>query len=156
ECGNAGQDRADADCRFRIRAAKESEPRHRRGVAATSAGHSRHGGAAGVRHRRRMDTAPGQGMMACAPPLLFFGGAAMPTAKQVSVFLENKPGRLARVLRALERQKINVVGLTVMDSHEHSVLRLVADNVPQTAAVLKELGIPHTEAEVLTVELRNQ
>src|SRR5581483_8371687 len=62
----------------------------------------------------------------------------------------------ARVLRALERQKINVVGLTVMDSHEHSVLRLVADNVPQTAAVLKELGIPHTEAEVLTVELRNQ
>ena len=80
----------------------------------------------------------------------------METAKQVSVFLENKPGRLANVLRALERQKVNVTGLTVMDSHEHSVLRVVTSDRAKTATVLKEIGTPYTETEVLLVELKNQ
>jgi hypothetical protein len=80
----------------------------------------------------------------------------METTKQVSVFLENKPGRLANVLRALEKQKVNVTALTVMDSHEHSVLRLVTSDLPRTVAVFKELSTPYTETEVLLVELRNQ
>ena len=80
----------------------------------------------------------------------------METTKQVSVFLENKPGRMARVLAALEREKVNITGLTVMDSHEHSVLRLVTSDTPKTAQVLKGLGTPFTETEVLLVELRNQ
>ena len=76
--------------------------------------------------------------------------------KQITVFLENKPGRLANLLRALERQKVNVTGLTVMDSHEHGVLRFVANDAPRTAQVLRELGTSYTEADVLLVELRNQ
>src|SRR4051794_33012373 len=80
----------------------------------------------------------------------------METTKQVSVFLENKPGRMANVLAALEREKINVTGLTVMDSHEHSVLRLVTGDTPKTVQVLKGLGANHTETDVLLVELRNQ
>ncbi len=80
----------------------------------------------------------------------------METAKQVSVFLENKPGRLANVLSALAREKVNVTALTVMDSHEHSVLRLVAGDTARMLAVLKTLGTPHAETEVILVELRNQ
>ena len=80
----------------------------------------------------------------------------METTKQVSVFLENKPGRLANVLRALERQKINITGMTVMDSHEHSVLRLVTNDEAKTVAVLKEMGTNYTLTDVLLVELRNQ
>jgi hypothetical protein len=80
----------------------------------------------------------------------------METTKQVSVFLENKPGRLANVLRALERQKINITGMTVMDSHEHSVLRLVTNDEAKTMAVLKEMGTNYTLTDVLLVELRNQ
>ena len=80
----------------------------------------------------------------------------MEITQQVSVFLENKPGRLAKVLRSLERQKINVTGLTVMDSHEHSVLRLVVNDVPRTLDVLRDLGAAHAETDVLLVELRNQ
>jgi hypothetical protein len=80
----------------------------------------------------------------------------METTKQVSVFLENKPGRLANVLRALEKQKINITGMTVMDSHEHSVLRLVTSDEAQTVAVLREMGANYTTTEVLLVELRNQ
>ena len=80
----------------------------------------------------------------------------MVTTRQISVFLENKPGRLANVLRALEKQKINITGMTVMDKHEHSVLRLVPDNAVQAAKVMQSLNTPFTESDVLLVELRNQ
>ena len=80
----------------------------------------------------------------------------MQTSKQVSVFLENKPGRLGKVLSALAREKVNITALTVMDSHEHSVLRLVADDLPRTRQVLRGLGTSHTETDVLLVDLKNQ
>jgi hypothetical protein len=80
----------------------------------------------------------------------------MQTSKQVSVFLENKPGRLGKVLSALAREKVNITALTVMDSHEHSVLRLVADDLARTKQVLQTLGTPNTETDVLLVELKNQ
>jgi len=80
----------------------------------------------------------------------------MQTAKQVSVLLENKPGRLAHVLRALEKQKVNITGLTVMDSREQSTLRFVTGEFDSASGVLKELNIPFTETEVVLVELRNQ
>jgi len=80
----------------------------------------------------------------------------MLTAKQVSVFLENKPGRLAKVLSALAREKVNVTALTVMDSHEHSVLRFVTSDTPGTLQVLRSLGIPFAESDVVLVELKNQ
>jgi hypothetical protein len=79
----------------------------------------------------------------------------METVKQVSVFLENKPGRLAQVLSALAREKVNITALSVMDSHEHSVLRLVSDNAAKTEQVLQGLGARHTAADVLLVELKN-
>ena len=80
----------------------------------------------------------------------------METTKQVSVFLENKPGRLAQVLLALAREKVNVIALTIMDSHEHSVLRLVTNDMPKTVQVLDGLNAQHTQSEVLVVDLRNQ
>jgi hypothetical protein len=78
------------------------------------------------------------------------------TTKQITVFLENKPGRLANVLSALAREKVNITALSVMDKHEHSVLRLVADDPAKTAQIIQSLNTPFTEAEVLAVELRNQ
>jgi hypothetical protein len=78
------------------------------------------------------------------------------TTKQISVFLENKPGRMANVLLALSREKVNIVALTIMDSHEHNVLRFAVDEVEKTRQVLKTLGTPFAETEVLLVELRNQ
>jgi hypothetical protein len=80
----------------------------------------------------------------------------MDNGKQISVFLENKPGRLANVLSALAKQKVNVTALTVMDSHEHSVLRFVSDDQERSRSILKELSIPFAESEVLLVELKNQ
>jgi hypothetical protein len=77
------------------------------------------------------------------------------TTKQISVFLENKPGRLANVLSALAREKVNITALTVMDSRERSVLRLVPDDAAKTQQVLKALGARNVQTDVLLVELRN-
>ncbi len=80
----------------------------------------------------------------------------METTRQVSVFLENKPGRLKNLLRALAREKVNIAAFTVMDSHEHSVLRFVVDDLNKTRQVLKGLSTPFAETEVMLVDLRNQ
>ncbi len=80
----------------------------------------------------------------------------MEIAKQISVFLENKPGRLAHVLSKLAQEKINITAMTVMDSHEHSVLRLVTSDPARTAQALRTTGTPFAETDVLAVELRHQ
>ncbi len=78
------------------------------------------------------------------------------TTKQVSVFLENKPGRLSHVCNALAREKINITAVTVSETKDRSVLRLVADDLNKTRQILKEHSIPFDEHEVVVVEMRNQ
>lgn len=80
----------------------------------------------------------------------------MQTETQFSVFLVNKPGVLAQVTDALATAKINIVALTMMDSSEHGVLRLVAGNADKARGVLKKLNVPMTETEVLVVEMPNK
>jgi hypothetical protein len=82
--------------------------------------------------------------------------AEVSKAIQFSVFLVNKPGVLAQVTRALADEKINIVAMTLMDSQEHGVLRLVGQNPNATRAVLAKLNLPMTETEVLCVDLPNE
>ena len=76
--------------------------------------------------------------------------------QQFSVFLVNKPGVLAQVTSALATAKVNLVAVTLVDSQEHGVLRMVAENANQTRDVLKKLNLPMTETEVLCVDLPNR
>src|SRR5438552_10296640 len=75
---------------------------------------------------------------------------------QFSVFLVNKPGVLAQVTGALAAEKINLVAMTLVDSQEHGVLRMVTANVAAAREVLKKLNLPMTETEVLCVDLPNR
>lgn len=78
-------------------------------------------------------------------------------ATQFSVFLVNKPGVLAQVTRALADERINILAMTLVDSQEHGVVRMVAGDEPQrTRAVLGKLNLPTTETEVLCLELSNR
>ena len=61
---------------------------------------------------------------------------------QFSVFLVDKPGILSRVCDALAEKKINLTALTLMDSVEHGVFRLVAEDVDKTREALQSLNIP--------------
>src|SRR3954466_8207419 len=76
--------------------------------------------------------------------------------QQFSVFLVNKPGVLAQVTAALATAKVNLVAVTLVDSQEHGVLRMVAE-MPQLAReVLKKLNLPMTETDVLCIDLPNR
>jgi hypothetical protein len=78
------------------------------------------------------------------------------TQTQFSIFLVNKPGVLAQVANALADERINILAMTLMDSQEHGVLRLVVQDPGATRAVLRRLSLPMTETEVLLLELPNR
>ena len=76
---------------------------------------------------------------------------------QFSIFLVNKPGVLAQVTNALAKAKINVIALTLVDSSEHGVLRIVCgDNAEKVRGVLARANDQFTETEVLAMDLSNK
>lgn len=75
---------------------------------------------------------------------------------QFSIFLVNKPGVLAQVTRALADAKVNIVAMTLVDSQEHGVLRLVSMQSGLAREVLAKLNLPMTETDVLAMELSNR
>jgi len=79
----------------------------------------------------------------------------MHTETQFSVFLINKPGVLAQTLNELAKEKINIIAMTMMDSVEHGVLRLVSAGSAKTRQVLQRLDCSVNESEVLCVNLSN-
>jgi hypothetical protein len=78
------------------------------------------------------------------------------TTTQFSIFLVNKPGVLAQLTSAFAAAKINIVAMTLVDSQEHGVMRLVVEKPDQARGVLKKLNLPTTETEVLCLELNNR
>jgi len=80
----------------------------------------------------------------------------MELVTQFSVFLVNKPGVLAQVMRQIAQAKINVTAMTMMDSSEHGVLRLVGADPGRLRTALAELNLPTTETDVLLVTLANR
>ena len=74
---------------------------------------------------------------------------------QFSVFMVNKPGMLAKVLSEFARVKINIIAMTMMDSAEHGVMRVVAHPTQQVKAVLNALSMPYSDTDVLCVTLAN-
>jgi len=77
------------------------------------------------------------------------------TLTQFSVFLVNKPGVLAQVTRALADEKINILAMTLVDSQEHGVLRLVPADAAVARKVLTKLNLPVTETDVMCLDLSN-
>ena len=75
---------------------------------------------------------------------------------QFSVFLVNKPGVLAQVTRALGEAKLNILAMTLVDSQEHGVLRVVTEDAASARDVLTKLNLPMTETEVLCLDLSNR
>jgi len=75
---------------------------------------------------------------------------------QFSIFLVNKPGVLAAVAGELTRARVNMLALTLMDSMEHGVLRVVCDDPQKAREVLGRTHDRWTETEVLVLELRNE
>lgn len=73
--------------------------------------------------------------------------------KQVSVFLENKEGRLKDVLKLLKDNDLDIRSFTIAETSDYGVLRLLMNDSQKTAAVLKQNNFRVNETEVLPVEL---
>jgi len=80
----------------------------------------------------------------------------MYVAAQFSVFMVNKPVVLARALSEFAKERVNIVAITMMDSAEHGVMRVVFEEPSQARDVLTRLNMPYNETEVLCVNLANK
>lgn len=68
----------------------------------------------------------------------------------------NKPGVLAQVLGEFANLKVNITAITMMDSAEHGVMRVVFENAAKAREILSRLNMPYNETEVLCVNLDNR
>lgn len=77
----------------------------------------------------------------------------MMIVRQLSVFLENKPGRLCAATDALAREGINISALTLADTSEFGILRLLVDQPDRAKAVLSDSGVAARLTDVLAVAM---
>jgi len=75
---------------------------------------------------------------------------------QLSLFLENRPGRLIEPTRLLAAEGINVMTLCLADTAEFGILRLIVQDPERAARVLDEGGWAVTVTEVVAVEVQDQ
>jgi hypothetical protein len=75
---------------------------------------------------------------------------------QISVFLENKPGRLSEPCEALAQAGIDILTLSLADTEQFGILRLLTKDAPKAAEVLRAAGIVVNVAEVVAVEVLDE
>ena len=76
----------------------------------------------------------------------------MKVAKQLALFVENKPGTLAAICEALADKKINIEAISVSDAVDHAVVRMVVNNPQKALHLLGEHGVLVVERDVLVLE----
>ena len=76
--------------------------------------------------------------------------------QQLAVFLENKPWALALVCDALADARINIYGLTVSDTTDHAVVRMVVDNTTRALTIFDSHGTLVVESDVLMIQNDNK
>jgi hypothetical protein len=76
----------------------------------------------------------------------------MEITKQLAIFLDNRPGMLARVAEALAEAKVNIYGITTSDTVDHSVIRMVVSDYRRALHMFEERGTLVVEDDVLMVD----
>ncbi len=77
-------------------------------------------------------------------------------ARQISIFLENKAGRLAEVARILADASVNIRALSLADTSDFGVLRLIVNNAARARDVLKDNGFTVRVTEVAAVGVEDR
>ncbi|MCL2666031.1 MAG: amino acid-binding protein [Defluviitaleaceae bacterium] len=76
--------------------------------------------------------------------------------KQLSIFIENKPGRLADVTECISKAGINMYALSIADTTDFGIVRIIVDKTEEAAAVLKEFGFTVKETDVIAVAIEHR
>ncbi len=77
-------------------------------------------------------------------------------AEQISVFIENKEGRLAEVTAILRDAQVNIRALSLADTTDFGVLRLIVNDNDKATAALKKEGFTVGKTQVLAVEVNDE
>jgi hypothetical protein len=77
-------------------------------------------------------------------------------AKQLALFLENKPGTLARMCESLRDAKINIYAFTTSDTVDHSVVRMIVSDTRKALLLFEEHNVLAVENDVLMIEGDNR
>lgn len=80
----------------------------------------------------------------------------MPIEKQLSVFMENKPGRLSGICNTLGEAGINIYAMSVHDTVDHAIVRLVVDNPTKALVILEEEGVYTITQDVVVLQIENE
>src|SRR3974390_580162 len=80
----------------------------------------------------------------------------MQITKQLAIFLDNRPGMLARLADALAEAKINIYAITTSDTIDHTVIRLVVSDYRKALHMFEEHGTLVVEDDVLMVDGSNK
>ena len=79
----------------------------------------------------------------------------MPIEKQLSVFMENKPGRLSQICSTLAEAGINIRAMSVHDTVDHAIVRLMVDNPNKALVLLEEEGLYIVTQDVVVLQIEN-
>jgi hypothetical protein len=80
-------------------------------------------------------------------------GRDWPSVRQFNVFLENRLGALLDVVRRFENSDIRIVALTVVDSADCAIIRLVLSDPERAVEIFEQAKLPFTESDLLVVQL---
>jgi hypothetical protein len=80
----------------------------------------------------------------------------MQITKQLAIFLDNRPGTLARLADALAEAKINIFAISTSDTVDHSVIRLVVSDYRKALHVFEEHGTLVVEDDIIMMEGTNK
>ena len=80
----------------------------------------------------------------------------MQITKQLAIFLDNRPGMLARLADALAEARINIYAIATSDTVDHSVIRLVVSDYRRALHVFEEHGTLVVEDDVLLIDGSNK
>ncbi len=77
-------------------------------------------------------------------------------AKQLTVFIENRAGRLSEVLSVLKENNVNILSLSLADTTEFGLLRLIVDNAAKGKEKLTEKGFSSLLSDVAIIEIEHK
>jgi hypothetical protein len=79
----------------------------------------------------------------------------MAEIKQISLFVENRPGRMAKVSKTLSDAGVNIRAMTIAEAGDFGVIRMVVDNPDKGYKVLHDSGFTVSSTDVLAVEMKD-
>ena len=79
----------------------------------------------------------------------------MPVRTQLTALLPNAPGALARLCESFSANKVNVIALSVVDTSDQSLVRMICNNTSKARRVMGNIAIPFGEAQVIAMKIPN-